>query len=76
MNWLCPAKTCGVTYEAEGAVVEVEIDGHKQQLRTKLVVGADGVRSRLRHWAGMKTTGWNYWRSLNLAQVSGQTKPD
>jgi 2-octaprenyl-6-methoxyphenol hydroxylase len=63
VNWLCPAKTCGVTYEAEGAVVEVEIDSHKQQLRTKLVIGADGVRSRLRNWAGIKTTGWKYWQS-------------
>ncbi len=71
VNWLCPAKTCGVTYEAEGAVVEVEIDGHKQQLRTKLVIGADGARSRLRHWAGIKTIGWNY---MNVG-VKSKTSP-
>jgi 2-octaprenyl-6-methoxyphenol hydroxylase len=46
ISCLYSAKTCGVTYQQESAVVEVEVDGRKQQLRTKLVVGADGARSR------------------------------
>nr|WP_318719943.1 MULTISPECIES: FAD-dependent hydroxylase [unclassified Roseofilum] len=63
VRWLCPAKTCGIIYQADGAVVEVEVEGQKQHLRTRLVVAADGARSPVRNWAGIKTIGWKYWQS-------------
>jgi 2-octaprenyl-6-methoxyphenol hydroxylase len=70
ISCLYSAKTCGVTYQRESAVVEV--DGRKQKLRTKLVVGADGARSLIRNWAGIKTRGWQYWQSCVTFTVTHQ----
>ncbi|MDB9524944.1 FAD-dependent hydroxylase [Oscillatoria sp. CS-180] len=63
-RWLCPARPSQITYSVEGAVIELETDdGQCRQLKTRLVVGADGARSRIREWAGIKTNGWKYWQS-------------
>ncbi len=72
VKWLCPAKICGLTYRASDAIVEVEVAGQKQQLRTKLVVGADGVRSQVRHLAGIETRGWKYWQSCITFTIKHQ----
>ncbi len=72
LKWLCPAKICGITYGSSDAIVEVEVAGQKQQLRTKLVVGADGVRSQVRHLAGIETKGWKYWQSCLTFTIKHQ----
>ncbi len=72
IHWLCPAKSCGVTYQADGAIIEVEVEGQKRQLRTRLVVGADGARSRIRQWADIKTNGWKYWQSCVTFMITHQ----
>ncbi|NES83928.1 MAG: FAD-dependent hydroxylase [Moorea sp. SIO2B7] len=63
LSWLCPAEVIGVEYQESGVAIEVKVNGEKRQLRTKLLVGADGARSRIRQWAGIKTRGWKYWQS-------------
>ena len=63
VSWLCPAETIGFEYGESGVDIEVKFNGQKRQLRTRLLVGADGARSRIRHWAGIKTRGWKYWQS-------------
>ena len=63
VSWLCPAEVTEVEYKDASATVKVKLNGEEKLIRTKLVVGADGARSRIRHWAGIKTRGWKYWQS-------------
>lgn len=63
IDWVCPAQPTAVTYDETGAVISLDVDGQQRQLRTRLVIGADGARSRIREWAGIKTKGWKYWQS-------------
>ncbi|MGD1930268.1 MAG: FAD-dependent hydroxylase [Leptolyngbyaceae cyanobacterium] len=63
VNWLCPARPTRVLYDEAGAVIELEMAGQARQIRTRLVVGADGPRSQIRQSAGIKTKGWKYWQS-------------
>ena len=63
VSWLCPAEVTKVEYENSFATVKVKLDGQEKLIKTKLVVGADGARSRIRSWAGIKTRGWKYWQS-------------
>ncbi len=63
IDWLCPAQVEEVTYAAGKATITLNIDGQTQILETKLVVGADGAKSQIRQWAGIKTRGWKYWQS-------------
>lgn len=63
VSWLCPGEVTEVEYQDDLATVKVNIDGEEKLITTKLVVGADGARSRIRQWAGIKTRGWKYWQS-------------
>lgn len=63
VSWLCPAEVIEVDYQQAGATISVEIAGQQRQIKTKLVIGADGARSRIRSLAGIKTRGWKYWQS-------------
>ncbi|WP_265516319.1 ubiquinone biosynthesis hydroxylase [Nitratireductor luteus] len=56
-------------FEVEGATVSVRLsDG--MQARTRLLVAADGVRSRLRDMAGIKTLHWDYGQSGIVCTVA------
>jgi 2-octaprenyl-6-methoxyphenol hydroxylase len=59
VEWLCPATVT----EVKDSQVIVQIDGKQQSIETKLVIGADGAKSRIREIAGIKTRGWKYWQS-------------
>ncbi len=63
IQWLCPAEVIEVDYQQTEAVIRVNVAGEEHQLRSKLVVGADGTRSRIRSKANIKTKGWKYWQS-------------
>jgi 2-octaprenyl-6-methoxyphenol hydroxylase len=63
ISWLCPAEVISVDYQKSGAAILVKGEGQQHQIRAKLVVGADGARSRIRSLAGIKTRGWKYWQS-------------
>ncbi len=62
-QWLCSAQTIAIHHQAEGAMLEVNVDGEPYQVKTRLVIGADGARSQVRQWADIKTSGWHYWQS-------------
>ena len=50
--------------ELPGAVqLTLEGEGGRQQLQTQLLVGADGAQSKIRSYAGIRTSGWAYWQS-------------
>ncbi|MDJ0716037.1 MAG: FAD-dependent hydroxylase [Prochloraceae cyanobacterium] len=72
VSWLCPAEVIGVEYGEFGAEIEVKVEGEIRQLRTRLVVGADGARSRIRQWAGIGTRGWKYWQSCVAFTIKHQ----
>jgi 2-octaprenyl-6-methoxyphenol hydroxylase len=63
ISWLCLAQVEGVEYQKSVATLSVTVDGKLRQIRTKLVIGADGARSRIRSLAAIKTRGWKYWQS-------------
>ncbi len=63
VSWLCPAEVINVRENSDFSTVEVKIDGKTQLINTKLVIGADGARSRIRSLAGIQTRGWKYWQS-------------
>ena len=63
VNWLCPAKVNNVVYQDNFATVSVELAGKQQQIKTKLVIGADGAKSYIRSLANITTRGWKYWQS-------------
>jgi 2-octaprenyl-6-methoxyphenol hydroxylase len=71
IHWICPAEVVRVEYVADGAVLDSAIatlqDG--TQIRTRLLVAADGARSPLRQQAGIKTHGWKYWQSCVTAVI-------
>lgn len=66
---LCPAKVIKTTFEADGAQLEVSVNGELHTIWTRLVVGADGARSPLRQQAGIRTHGWQYWQSCVVATI-------
>ena len=72
ISWLCPAEVMGVEYKDTGAEIEIKHEGETRKLRTRLVVGADGARSHLRQWAGIKTRGWKYWQSCVAFTIKHQ----
>jgi 2-octaprenyl-6-methoxyphenol hydroxylase len=63
VSWLCPAEVVGFEYQDSSAQIEVQVNGEKRVIKTKLLVGADGAKSRIRTMAGIKTHGWKYWQS-------------
>ena len=63
INWLCPGEVKNVVTAKNSSTVEVEVNGKRSSITTKLVIGADGARSRIRNLAGIKTRGWKYWQS-------------
>ncbi len=63
INWLCPGSVSNVVYGDKFATVTVEVAGKQQQIKTKLVIGADGSRSHIRSLANITTRGWKYWQS-------------
>lgn len=51
-----------------GSLVKLELsDGNS--IYSKLVVGADGAKSRVRELAGFRTTGWNYSQNAIICTV-------
>ncbi len=69
VTYLCPAEVVKTQYLSEVAVIDIQIGGEIQTIRTHLVVAADGSRSRIREAAGINTRGWQYWQSCIVAFV-------
>lgn len=76
LTWLCPAEVMQVEYQPEAAVLTLAIDGSTQQIRAGLLVAADGARSAIRQWAGIRTQGWQYWQSCVTAVIRPEASHD
>lgn len=69
LTLLCPARVESVQYDAQGVQITANLSGESCQLRTRLVVAADGARSPIRNAAGINTRGWQYWQSCVTARI-------
>lgn len=63
----CPAALGLATVGEDNVHLQMQ-DG--RELRTRLLVGADGADSRVRHWAGVSVLGWSYEQKAVVATVS------
>lgn len=72
VHWLCPAWLQHADYRADAVHLTLKIDGAPQQVRTKLLVAADGARSPIRQAAGIPTRGWQYWQSCVTAVIRSE----
>ena len=69
VSWLCPAEVVNAEYKAEAVEIELSADSDRKVIRTRLLVAADGARSRIRETAGIRTQGWHYWQSCVVATI-------
>jgi 2-octaprenyl-6-methoxyphenol hydroxylase len=69
VTYLCPVELVKTTYQPQGVDLELNQDGKIRQVRTKLLVAADGARSPIRQQAGIHTYGWQYWQSCVVAFI-------
>jgi 2-octaprenyl-6-methoxyphenol hydroxylase len=67
---ICPAKLISLDLDEDLAQVEIDHDGVMRSLSTRLVVGADGVRSSVREQLGIKTFDMNYNQTAVITNVS------
>ncbi|MGL4499541.1 MAG: FAD-dependent hydroxylase [Planktothrix sp.] len=63
VSWQCPASLKNVHYHPDFVEIEIENHGNLNTFYSKIIVAADGSKSRLREEAGIKTHGWKYWQS-------------
>ncbi|MGH8579990.1 MAG: UbiH/UbiF/VisC/COQ6 family ubiquinone biosynthesis hydroxylase [Gammaproteobacteria bacterium] len=70
VDWLCPAAPQGLDPQRMRVTLD---DG--RVLRTRLIVGADGARSRVRDWAGIGWHCYDYHQHALVAAVNTQLPP-
>ena len=68
-----PARVTGFR---RAGVAALDVEASAEPLRTRLLVAADGGRSRLREAAGIATVGWDYPQSGIVATVAHEIPHD
>ncbi len=69
VSYLCPAEVVETQYKTFGVELNLKVGDASRTIRTRLLVAADGARSRIRTGAGINTRGWQYWQSCIVAFV-------
>lgn len=70
---MCPQRLTGIQ---ECGQQGWQLDFHQgESLIVPMVVGADGAQSRVRQWAGIGSSGWEYRQSCLLITCQCQTSP-
>ncbi len=69
VTWLCPAEVVQVDYQKDLVDIQIKIDGDIKNIKTKLLVAADGAKSPIREAAGIRTRGWKYWQSCITTRI-------
>lgn len=69
INWLCPAEVVKVDYQLSQVEIKVKIEDSYRYIQTRLVIAADGAKSRIRTAAGIETHGWKYWQSCVTVRI-------
>ena len=73
---LCPATVVSVTPDADRPSVEIERDGRRETVTTKLLVAADGTRSLARQAFGIGVEEFDYGQHLFVYTVQTDRAPD
>lgn len=76
VEWLCPATLISSDYQANAVEMQIEQDGQRRVVRSRLLVAADGSRSQIRQAAGIGTQGWQYWQSCVTAVIRSEQSHD
>jgi 2-octaprenyl-6-methoxyphenol hydroxylase len=76
VDCICPARVVDTVRSDDTTLVKIDRDGKITQLRTALVVAADGNQSPLRTAANIKTIGWKYWQSCVVAFIQPEYPHD
>ncbi len=69
VQYLCPAEVIKTENQLDIVKITIKINETTQEIRSKLLVAADGSKSPIREAAGIKTKGWKYWQSCIVAFV-------
>lgn len=69
VSYFCPAEVVKADYQQDFVEIKLRLNGELQTIKTRLLVGADGAKSRIRQAAGIKTHGWPYWQSCVVATL-------
>ena len=71
ISYLCPAEVVKAEYLADAVELEISTTAEipSSKIRTSLLIGADGAKSRIRESAGIRTRGWQYWQSCVVATI-------
>lgn len=70
VDLLCPAQLKQLDFTQASAVISYELDGVERQLRTQLVVAADGGQSMSRRLSGVKVFTTDYGQHAVIANVA------
>jgi len=76
LDWFCPATVNTIQYHDDRVTLTLEKQGELATLTTRLIIGADGARSRVRESAKIKTMGWKYWQSCVTTVFRHSTQPN
>ncbi len=76
VDWICPATVLETARSDRHTLVTIDQNGRTQQLKTALVLAADGSQSPLRTAAHIKTIGWKYWQSCVVAFIQPEYPHD
>lgn len=69
VDWLCPAQVVKAEFNADINSLTVSVGEETRQIRSRLVIGADGSRSFMRQAAHISTIGWKYWQACIVAFI-------
>lgn len=72
----CPAELEDLHCDAQACLVTLRSAGQLRQLRARLVVAADGARSRIRTLLGVPTLEWSYGQTAVTANVTPEHAHD
>jgi 2-octaprenyl-6-methoxyphenol hydroxylase len=72
ISWLCPAEVTAIARQKSSATISVKVGEQQRSIKTRLIIGADGARSRIRTLAGITTRGWKYWQSCVTFTIKHQ----
>jgi len=66
---LCPVEVVTTQFHPDWVELSLRQNGQEWQVRSRLLVAADGARSAIRQNAGISTIGWQYWQSCVVAFI-------
>lgn len=69
VTYLCPVELVKTEYGTHEVELTLRQAGETRQIRSRLLVAADGSRSPIRQQAGIRTYGWQYWQSCVVAFI-------